>query len=93
MLLVALIAGTWCRYLFNHKCATCDEIDDSNDTVEGNGGEFNNTRCSMCDTPDSSGFSYMVGYVTLPTTTLRGCLLYTSPSPRDRQKSRMPSSA
>ena len=25
--------------------------------------------------------------------TLRYCLLYTSPSPRDRQKSRMPSSA
>ena len=25
--------------------------------------------------------------------TLRPCLLYTSPSPRDRQKSRMPSSA
>src|SRR5674476_494738 len=24
---------------------------------------------------------------------LKGCLLYTSPSPRDRQKSRMPSSA
>ena len=24
---------------------------------------------------------------------LTGCLLYTSPSPRDRQKSRMPSSA
>ena len=24
---------------------------------------------------------------------LNGCLLYTSPSPRDRQKSRMPSSA
>ena len=33
----------------------------------------------------------------LPTTMVsereRGCLLYTSPSPRDRQKSRMPSSA
>ena len=27
------------------------------------------------------------------TTLLRICLLYTSPSPRDRQKSRMPSSA
>ena len=26
-------------------------------------------------------------------TTPKGCLLYTSPSPRDRQKSRMPSSA
>ena len=25
--------------------------------------------------------------------TVEGCLLYTSPSPRDRQKSRMPSSA
>jgi hypothetical protein len=24
---------------------------------------------------------------------INGCLLYTSPSPRDRQKSRMPSSA
>ena len=24
---------------------------------------------------------------------IKGCLLYTSPSPRDRQKSRMPSSA
>ena len=28
-----------------------------------------------------------------PTASLPGCLLYTSPSPRDRQKSRMPSSA
>ena len=27
------------------------------------------------------------------TDTLTACLLYTSPSPRDRQKSRMPSSA
>ena len=29
----------------------------------------------------------------LATTGIRSCLLYTSPSPRDRQKSRMPSSA
>ena len=29
----------------------------------------------------------------LPTATYKDCLLYTSPSPRDRQKSRMPSSA
>ena len=28
-----------------------------------------------------------------PTTLVMACLLYTSPSPRDRQKSRMPSSA
>ena len=29
----------------------------------------------------------------IPSTEMGGCLLYTSPSPRDRQKSRMPSSA
>ena len=29
----------------------------------------------------------------LPYTVIESCLLYTSPSPRDRQKSRMPSSA
>ena len=34
-------------------------------------------------------------YILVPQDTLviRSCLLYTSPSPRDRQKSRMPSSA
>ena len=31
--------------------------------------------------------------VAMPKTIFRACLLYTSPSPRDRQKSRMPSSA
>ena len=31
--------------------------------------------------------------VTLEVLTNYGCLLYTSPSPRDREKSRMPSSA
>ena len=33
------------------------------------------------------------GLNTLPFMKKHGCLLYTSPSPRDRQKSRMPSSA
>ena len=34
------------------------------------------------------------GIIVYPTDTVYGfCLLYTSPSPRDRQKSRMPSSA
>ena len=31
--------------------------------------------------------------IELPEGTIKSCLLYTSPSPRDRQKSRMPSSA
>ena len=33
------------------------------------------------------------GANTLPGAMLAGCLLYTSPSPRDRTRSRMPSSA
>ena len=40
---------------------------------------------SLIDVPDGGSFADMVK--------LKGCLLYTSPSPRDRQKSRMPSSA
>ena len=38
---------------------------------------------------DSVLSKFIDGYVVIPST----CLLYTSPSPRDRQKSRMPSSA
>ena len=56
----------------------------------------------------SSGFSLIFGLMRIPNlahgaffmlgayfgyTLLTTCLLYTSPSPRDRQKSRMPSSA
>ena len=37
--------------------------------------------------------SVVAGIVRLATQSVKGCLLYTSPSPRDRQKSRMPSSA
>ena len=45
------------------------------------------------DTTDTQGQAFYswkgMGHVTKP----KGCLLYTSPSPRDRQRSRMPSSA
>ena len=39
------------------------------------------------------GFANYWRTTQLEYTWLRSCLLYTSPSPRDRQKSRMPSSA
>ena len=39
----------------------------------------------------AEGCDYNCAFCIIPK--LRGCLLYTSPSPRDRQKSRMPSSA
>ena len=41
---------------------------------------------SMMDLPDHSVLIAGLDH-------WKGCLLYTSPSPRDRQKSRMPSSA
>ena len=40
-----------------------------------------------------SGQYFIRKYFTKENDSLYGCLLYTSPSPRDRQKSRMPSSA
>ena len=47
--------------------------------------------------PDASGFKVLgcLGFVHTPAGTLepKACLLYTSPSPRDRTRSRMPSSA
>ena len=39
------------------------------------------------------GRSYRDALIMLEFMPYRSCLLYTSPSPRDRQKSRMPSSA
>ena len=50
-------------------------------------------------TTDSRGLKYLDGekndiiLINTPKLNLNICLLYTSPSPRDRQKSRMPSSA
>ena len=41
----------------------------------------------------SGGFENVAGRVESGQTVFEICLLYTSPSPRDRQKSRMPSSA
>ena len=44
--------------------------------------------------PTSSAYiECWAGRQTIPVELLKSCLLYTSPSPRDRQKSRMPSSA
>ena len=42
---------------------------------------------------DSSKISFLLSIPALAGASVLSCLLYTSPSPRDRQKSRMPSSA
>ena len=43
--------------------------------------------------PWKDGYSFSFVHITSPDMLHWTCLLYTSPSPRDRQKSRMPSSA
>ena len=42
---------------------------------------------------DSKVISKIVLYLVIPCVIINACLLYTSPSPRDRSVSRMPSSA
>ena len=42
---------------------------------------------------DGKGLNVYDTLVVTPEPGIESCLLYTSPSPRDRQKSRMPSSA
>ena len=43
---------------------------------------------SLDESPDTAGLAHFYEHMFF-----RGCLLYTSPSPRDRTRSRMPSSA
>ena len=55
------------------------------------------TYSAQLDPQTFMGKQYVAGEDPLQTQAInlaqQGCLLYTSPSPRDRQKSRMPSSA
>ena len=48
---------------------------------------------SLGDHPPTEGYCQTWLAVRIDNGHFRDCLLYTSPSPRDRQKSRMPSSA
>ena len=50
-------------------------------------------RKNICSFVDVPVYETVQGQGATGLEVLGGCLLYTSPSPRDRQKSRMPSSA
>jgi len=52
-------------------------------------------HCTRCHNSDGLGVGDFtdVDQVTLLASAIQACLLYTSPSPRDRTRSRMPSSA
>ena len=51
------------------------------------------TKAAGFNTIDATGRVIMAGGIDMHCHIAGSCLLYTSPSPRDRQKSRMPSSA
>eukprot|EP00656_Telonema_subtile_P053165 TRINITY_DN7616_c0_g1_i1.p1 TRINITY_DN7616_c0_g1~~TRINITY_DN7616_c0_g1_i1.p1 ORF type:complete len:163 (+),score=1.81 TRINITY_DN7616_c0_g1_i1:62-550(+) len=60
-----------------------------NTMVFGNGAEFNIDAAGVRE----FAFAVRSGELGMAFADLRACLLYTSPSPRDRTRSRMPSSA
>ena len=63
-----------------NKVTVQDDLDFSRPLYTWNESSKSQSCCeSVCDMPEGADFT--------------DCLLYTSPSPRDRQKSRMPSSA
>ena len=60
--------------------------------IDDNSKEFIKRHIGPSEEDQSKMLQY-VGYKSLEDLMNNTCLLYTSPSPRDRQKSRMPSSA
>ena len=73
-----------------------EEITSTHYFVRATSGKFNSTTNETFYTQSVAGTKQVIaGLASEPKTfiTTVGCLLYTSPSPRDRQKSRMPSSA
>ena len=69
-------------------------FDGSNDIIKYLVGSADNIQVGSCEGENRSYATYNELTVTsTAAATSTACLLYTSPSPRDRQKSRMPSSA
>ena len=87
---VALSAGTTIRitcYPRNASLAVRSDELIVNDDTDGFETDGTLDGIGTADDVTATGFRFVPG------STNGGCLLYTSPSPRDRQKSRMPSSA
>ena len=78
-------------------CVTAHKDSNKNTNLKN---EDDKGTMTLCDagTPSYSPIDYDANKIKLeqeppPPPAYKACLLYTSPSPRDRQKSRMPSSA
>ena len=88
------IVGFWfaCEFGSSSDCMILDddgyqfttdgEIYDIEEVTQGSEPECGGSPCFRADQRSITVYRQLIG-----------CLLYTSPSPRDRQKSRMPSSA
>ena len=61
------------------------------ETLVDLGAEVTWSSCNIFSTQDHAAAAIAASGIAVYA--WKGCLLYTSPSPRDRQKSRMPSSA
>ena len=76
-----------------------DTDDDHDDDTDDDNDHKNDSYTAAGAAPGASIISiYLYIYISMgplwgPRVPIYGCLLYTSPSPRDRQKYRMPSSA
>ena len=76
------LAGILGAVSFLSACSSGVKLDDLS-TVKAGGSDGSNFASQPWNDPKSPLFQRSIYF----------CLLYTSPSPRDRQKSRMPSSA
>ena len=85
------------NYLSTHnhtkKKAKGKEIDENMDFKEQGSLQASTPDSSIAQGDMSPGLLPVAGESDTLSPSLNTCLLYTSPSPRDRQKSRMPSSA
>ena len=73
---------------------TVDETDQLRKEMRNNGAKFKVTKNRLTKLAlEDTQLKSLVDLFSGPTAIAYSCLLYTSPSPRDRQKSRMPSSA
>ena len=87
---------------WRNNTTTLTSFTTSSSQIAGSSGDF---YFNVFDTADTTDVQFTVAYgnrvgsgsipfnSTITSNTPSSCLLYTSPSPRDRQKSRMPSSA
>ena len=95
-------SGHYCEHLYSCTCSNgtpknsteCVSSEDMNQCRDCNAGFYlNGTKCDAARAPANGNGQIVDGIAYVCDAGYVGCLLYTSPSPRDYAASRMPSSA